>query len=184
MDEPSWCVYDIETEKWAEDVGGWKALYGGHVAWRELGLRCVAIWTSDLGETEIYDADDLAEVQEVLEQAEVVCDFNGKRFDHLILQDLLGDELSYRYHFDLLELVRGARNSTQGGNSLEAVSQATLGRGKSPSFKGMHGAKLHRYCMRDVRLTRDLIDIARAGKTIQNGHDADLTLEIPEWFRS
>ena len=186
----SWGVYDIETKKWAQDVGGWSKLRNGEVDWKELGLSCIAIWDSISRETDIYDKHDLASAIDLLESLDVVCDFNGERFDKPVLDDIFGRPVAFNEHFDLLRYIWKASNASKGGNTLDAVAQATLGRGKTGDgekailLEREHRyAELHRYCMNDVRLTRDLIIHVRSGNIITNGKGIELMVEVPEWFR-
>jgi DEAD/DEAH box helicase domain-containing protein len=159
------CVFDIETRKLATELDphGWDKLKRG-----EGGISALAIYDSDEQWTYLYDDSEIDAIATHLESADVVVGWNSKEFDVPIVEGLAKRRLALKHHVDLLvcaktSIAERGLPHRRGDYTLGSVSERTLGRKKLE--KGEHApvlanegkwARLFRYCMDDVRLTRDL----------------------------
>lgn len=133
------------------------------------GVASVAVWCNWLGgsfgKTFLFDGGELPELHRLLQHAELLCTYNGERYDMPALAGCFGGPVYKGYHCDLHARLYGELGHRV---SLEKVAQATLGRGKSGSgahapemYQAGQFAQLHTYNMDDVDLTRDLFLFAR-----------------------
>jgi DEAD/DEAH box helicase domain-containing protein len=190
-----WGVYDLETKLNAKkDMGIEVNDLRKQGRLGELGLSCLAIWDSERLETDIYGEGEAEEAVERIEGLDCVVDFNGTRFDRRVLEGILGRETYFSRYVDLLRLIwdgMDRQGVAKAGSSLDAVAKSTLGYGKNgkgveaPELarKGEFG-KLHRYCMNDVRITRDLMLFIRSHGWVKNGKGTRIKVELPKWLES
>lgn len=150
--------FDLETQRLAEDVGGW-----AHI--ERMGLACAVTYSTATGGFRRYlEADAQALVSE-LQSASLVVGFNLRRFDYAVLQPYTQVALRSLPTLDMLEhLYRrlGFRVS------LDSLAAATLGRQKTAD--GVQAVEWYRrgmlerlleYCEQDVQVTRDLYEYGR-----------------------
>lgn len=138
----------------------------GHVDVNEQELIVVAIHDSLTGEYSSYSKEDLPKLWPLIEHADCLIGFNSNFFDIPLLNRYYPGDLSRILSLDLLaevQKVLGRRIR------LQSLAEATLGRGKSgDGLKAgewwREGKKdlVHKYCIEDVRLTRELYDYAMA----------------------
>lgn len=154
-------VFDTETILLASDL----AADGQPIGWSPsrlplLGLSWACVWSSEDGGFHHFDQGTLEKLCALLERADLLVSFNGKRFDLPLLSGLLGRPVQPYRHCDLLEVVEG---STGHRMKLDDLAYANLDMGKSGW--GGHAPQLYRdqrygdlatYCEQDVRVTRDL----------------------------
>jgi hypothetical protein len=182
--------FDLETRRLAKEIpGGWDAIKRG-----DGGISALVVLDSLYDYPNFYDDHCLSALADHLESADVVCSYNGKRFDVPIVEGLLGRSLALPRHIDLLDLIWSALNLTHcphRGNSLAEVSQRTLGQTKNgtgelaPTLSDAgRFAELFTYCLCDVDLTRRLFDYARREGGVIGPNGDFLSLAIPDWFRS
>ncbi|MFZ5564640.1 MAG: DEAD/DEAH box helicase [Thermodesulfobacteriota bacterium] len=146
-------VFDIETQRSADEVGGW------HRADR-MGISCAVLYDSA---TDTYDAfleHQVAEFVDRLSAVDLVVGFNNKRFDNRVLAGYSAADLSRLPTLDILEEV----HKTLGYRlSLDSLAEITLGAKKSASgmqallwWKQGEIDKIVEYCKKDVQITKDL----------------------------
>jgi len=144
---------DLETQKSAQEVGGWQNLH-------LMGVSVAIVYDALEDRFLTFQEDTVDDLLECLERAELIVGFNIKRFDYGVLgayttRDLLGLKT-----FDILEDVYrrlGFRIS------LDHLAKETLDRRKTADglqavewFKQGEMEKLSEYCRQDVEITRDL----------------------------
>ena len=151
-------VIDLETQKEFAEVEGRKP---------ELLLVSVAgVYSYDANRYDAYlEADIQSKLAPRIKEADLIIGFNSRRFDMLVLQPYLPFPVDPLPQFDILEeivKVLGHRVS------LESVAQATLGRGKSGHglealkwFKEGRFDLITKYCLDDVKLTKEVYDYGR-----------------------
>ena len=173
--EPHRVLYfDLETQKSAEDVGGWA---NSHLMRLAVGV----VWDSREQDFRVYleneedrrklekqspgaRVDGLAEdLVRKLTEADLVVGFNVKGFDYAVLQPYanpLGIDLQELPTLDMLAEVHKKLNHRL---PLDNLARCTLGAAKSAdglqSLKWYKEGKLDpiiEYCKQDVRVTRDL----------------------------
>jgi len=185
---PHTLYFDLEVRRGPEDFGGdWERVR------REGGVSVLCIWDEREARPYFYDDHTLAEAADHLSRADLVVSFNGAWFDVPLIENHLGRHLQINEHLDLFALVKGGldrRGKSFKGHGLDALSSATLGRGKTgkasraPELAATgHMAELTNYCMEDVLLTRDLGHfIAKEGYVIDKDGE-QLPLHVPNWYR-
>jgi len=146
-------VLDLETERLAEEVGGWVP--------ERFGLAVAVTWDQRNGFREWYKEDVEALARE-MSAFDLVVGFNVIRFDYGVLAAYCHGvrELLRHKTIDILADVYDALGFRV---SLENLAGATLGRGKTGT--GIEAVEWWRegkrdlvikYCRADVELTRDL----------------------------
>lgn len=177
-------VFDIETKKLADEVGGWANLKRGAG-----GISVLVLWDSTTGRYHIYDETTLEEAADHLEEADVVLSFNGEKFDREVIEGILGRRLCLRQHFDLLLMIWDALPCRQKGHTLGDVGERTLNSKKSGEsimapalFNQGRFAELHDYCLADVHLTLRLFRFVQKEGGVIGINGNLLTLSLPDWF--
>jgi DEAD/DEAH box helicase domain-containing protein len=151
-------VLDLETQNSFEEVGG-----------REncglLKVSVVGIYSYLKDSFEIFLEDELEKLVTVLKDAELIVGFNLKRFDYVVLEPYLGNFIYQLPTLDILEVVE---NTLGHRLKLDSLAQCTLGIGKSGNgldaikyFRSGEIEKLKKYCLDDVRITRDLYEYGK-----------------------
>ena len=145
--------FDLETQKSAEDVGGWGNIH-------KMGLAVGVIWDSLDREFFTYEEKDSAKLVEKLRTADLAVGFNIIGFDYTVLQPYSDFDLQEINTFDMLVDVKknlGFRLS------LNHLAQHTLNAEKSADglvslqwYKEGKINKIIQYCKQDVEITRDL----------------------------
>lgn len=136
----------------------------GHIDVNEQELTVVAIHDSDTGEYSSYFKEELPKLWPILERADQLIGFNSDAFDIPLLNRYYPGDLSHIRSLDLLSEVQKALGRRI---RLQALAEATLGRGKAGDglkagewWKEGKRDKVAEYCIEDVRLTRELYDYA------------------------
>lgn len=163
----NWVYFDVETERSAEEVGGWRNI-------EQLGLAvAVTCATRDdnAGEPvfKTFRREAIDDLLKELQSADCVVGFNTRGFDFRVLQPFADFDLRALPNFDLmldLKAIAGFRPGL--GNCCEA----TFGEQKSSNGleslqwwrEGRHQEVID-YCRQDVLLTRRLHEYGA-----RNGH--------------
>lgn len=157
----SYLVLDLETRQSFRDVGGFDPA--------RLTVSLVGLYDAARGEERVYRLEHLAELGRVLRPAPRIVGFNLLGFDYAVLRPVLDFDpytLPTVDLFDHLQRILGFRPK------LDDVAAATLGLRKSGT--GLDAIRLYqqgnwealaRYCLDDVRLTKDLYEYG-----LTNGH--------------
>ncbi len=154
MEEKRIVYFDIETQKSADEVGGWNN--------KHLMKMAVAIVYDSLdGKFHTYIESDAEKLVNKLLSADMVVGFNILNFDFAVLQPYTTIDLknSIRY-FDILNDVYGRLGYRV---SLNQIAKKTLHIEKSGNgllslqwFKEGKLDKIIEYCIKDVEITRDV----------------------------
>ena len=151
-------VLDLETKKSFEEVGGYQNT-------DKLEVSVCGVYSYDLDEFRAFREEEFKELGDWLKQASLIIGFNSKNFDFTALQPYFRFKLSKLPHLDILEEIQHALGHRL---KLDSVAQSTLGEGKSGSgldalryFKNNDWDSLIRYCLDDVRVTRDLYEYGK-----------------------
>jgi hypothetical protein len=144
--------FDLETQKSAEEVGGWNNI-------RDMRMSVGVTYSTARGEYKIYAEQQVNDLIEELRRADLVVGFNNLRFDYSVLQ-------GHNDFFDCeqvptLDLMIDLQKTLQHRLSLDAIAHATLGVEKTS--EGLQAIKWFRegklleiaeYCCYDVKITR------------------------------
>lgn len=152
-------VLDLETQKSFEEVGGFGK---NHL----LKVSVVGVYSYPQNKYLTFVEDELYRLGEMLSEADQIIGFNIKNFDFQVLQPYLNYKLSELPCLDILEEVEKLIGHRV---KLDNLAQMTLGAGKSGD--GLQALKfyklgqfddLKKYCLDDVRITKDLYDYVQA----------------------
>jgi len=145
--------FDLETQRSADEVGGWK--YASRMK-----VSVAVIYSTAEGAFSVYEEPAAPELARRLAAADLVVGFNVLGFDYKVLQPYADFDLGAVPTFDMLadlHAVLGHRVS------LDSCVQATLGVSKSADglaalrwWKEGQIDLIKDYCQQDVRVTRDL----------------------------
>lgn len=138
----------------------------GHIDVNEQELTVVAIHDSDTGEYSSYFKEELPKLWPILEHADMLIGFNSDSFDIPLLNRYYPGNLSHIRSLDLLSEVQKVLGRRI---RLQSLAEATLGKGKSGDglkagewWKEGKRDEVRKYCIEDVRITRELYDYALA----------------------
>ena len=147
-------VLDIETQKGFHEVDRKKL----HL----LKVSVACIYDSKTDSYLAFEEKEMLKLEEIMKQADLIIGFNVRDFDMEVLAPYFMTPIKNFPILDLLvefEKVRGHRIS------LQSLAQATLQTSKSGSgwdalqlFKDGKIDELKKYCMDDVRITKDIYE--------------------------
>jgi len=145
--------FDLETQKSADDVGGWGNIH-------DMKLAVGVVWDSCEQEYFSYLEGAASQLVKKLQTADLVVGFNVKKFDYGVLQPYADFDLDEITTFDMLIDV----NKKLGHRlSLNHLAENTLNAAKSADglvslqwYKEGKIDKIIEYCKQDVEITRDL----------------------------
>ncbi|UCG11568.1 MAG: DEAD/DEAH box helicase [Deltaproteobacteria bacterium] len=151
--EPAVAYLDLETQRLADEVGGW-----GNVHLMRLALAI--IYDQRAGQFDVFTEDEVQDLITRLQEFDLVVGFNLKRFDYRVLGAYTGLDFKKVPTFDLLEDVHQRLGFRL---SLAHLAEQTLG--KSKSGDGIQAVSWYRqgnlealisYCKDDVTITKEL----------------------------
>ena len=169
-------VLDIETQRSAQEVGGW------HRADR-MRVSCVVLYDSGTDDFYEFVEGQVPMLIAHMQQLDVVVGFNIKRFDYRVLSAYTELDFSRIPTLDILEKVK-----TQLGYrlSLDHLASATLDAGKTAdgldALKWWREGKMARileYCRSDVTITRDLYRFGLENGYLLFQNKARQTVRLP-----
>jgi len=150
---PRVLFFDLETQKSAEEVGGWGNIH-------KMGLAVGVVWDSLDREFFTYEEKDARQLVDKLRTADLVVGFNVIGFDYTVLQPYSDFDLQEINTFDMLVDVKKRLGFRL---SLNHLAQHTLNAKKSADglislqwYKEGKISKIIQYCKQDVEITRDL----------------------------
>ncbi len=150
--------FDLETQKSAEEVGGWDR---SHLMRVSVAVTCSL--RSD--EFQLFTENRIKELLDELFARDLVVGFNVKRFDYRVLSYYTNFDDAKIPTLDIHEIVMRYLGFPL---SLERLSQATLGYGKTGNgldairwFREGRTDKLAEYCSHDVKLVKELYEFGK-----------------------
>ena len=151
-------VLDLETKRSFDEVGG------PHNK-TKLGVSVVGVYHYDGDRFVCYREEAFEELGRVLKEADEIVGFNLVGFDWPVLAAELG---GWVYDLPTVDLMLEAQKAVKRRVSLNSFAKATLGASKLGSgldalefYRAGDWAGLERYCLEDVKLTRDLYEYAK-----------------------
>ena len=169
-------VLDLETQKSFKEVGKSKL--------EKLKVSTACIYDYATGEFSSYEEKQIMELEKKLRAAELLVGFNIRRFDLPVLAPYLFMPIQDLPVLDLLDDIEKARGHRA---SLDSIAGPTLKQHKIGTgadalilFKENRMEELKRYCLEDVRLTKEVYDYGcREGKILFTSTWDYKTYEIP-----
>ena len=143
--------FDLETQKSAEEVGGWDKI-------SRMGMSVGVTFNTARGDYRIYGEKNVNELLVDLQRADLVVGFNVLRFDYEVLHGYTIFDLR---QLPTLDLMVDMANTLQHRLSLDSIAAATFGVEKTAEgmqairwFKEGRLVELAEYCCYDVKLTK------------------------------
>lgn len=147
-------VFDLETIRSAEEVGGW------HRA-EMMGVSVGVLYDSAEDSYFTYLEHEMADLANHLSQLDLVVGFNNKRFDNRVLSAYTTFNLASLPNLDILEEIHSYLGYRL---SLNRLAEHTLGVQKTGDglqalqwYKEGRLDLIQHYCKKDVEITRDLL---------------------------
>jgi len=154
---PRLIYFDIETQRSAEEVGGW---HNAHL----MRVALAVTWDAGAQRFETWREADVHALLARLAEADLVVGFNVRRFDYQVLRGYTEQDPGALPTFDLLDAIReriGFRLP------LGHLAEENLGVAKGADglqslawWKEGRLDEIETYCRRDVELVRDLFERA------------------------
>jgi DEAD/DEAH box helicase domain-containing protein len=151
---PRVLYFDLETQRGADEVGGW---HNAHL----MRVALAVIYDTREERFETFAERDVPRLLERLAAADLVVGFNVRRFDYQVLRGYTDADFEQLRTFDVLDEIHrriGFRLP------LGHLAEETLGASKSADgrqsllwWKQGRVAEIEEYCRQDVALLRDLV---------------------------
>ena len=177
---------DLETKKWFDEVGKRDP---GKLGASFVGL-CIRKGEKEEGKFLGFFEEELERLWPILEEADLIVGYNIKKFDFPVLAPYYPGRLDVLPVLDLFEVVK---NEVGLKLKLNDLAKATLGMEKNGKgeeavwfYKEGKLEKLAKYCLWDVRLTRDLFDYLREFGRIAyfdlKGEKREVEIDLEKWL--
>lgn len=156
-------VFDIETSNTFQEVGSNNPA--------DLSISVVGVYDYSNDSYQAFVQEEFGKLWPILENAEMFITFNGEHFDIPLLNKYYSGDLLKIKSLDLLKEMHKAAGRRM---KLDQIAEGTLGLNKSGHgleaikwWRDGEIEKVKKYCLDDVRLTKDLYDFAlKNGKLI------------------
>ncbi len=172
-------VFDIETRN---------VPFGGSFDPRALDLSVIGVYDSTTDAYTSYFQEDLNKLWPILEQADMLIGYNSDHFDIPLLDKYYPGDLTKIKSLDLLKEVK---NTLGRRLKLDTLAEATLGTNKSADglkavewWKKGEYEKVVKYCLDDVRITKELYDYALKNSLLKYkelGKIKEIKLNTAHW---
>ena len=147
-------VFDLETIRSADEVGGWGNTH-------KMGVSVAVVYDSEINDFVTYLEHEVDKLIAHLLSFKLVIGFNNKRFDNRVLSAYTAVNLARLPTLDLLEEVH---NYLGYRLSLNRLAEQTLGTQKTADglqalawYKEGRIDLIQHYCKKDVEITRDIL---------------------------
>jgi len=154
MTPPNIVYFDLETQRTANDVGGW-----GHK--QDMGMSVGVTYSTASGSYHIYSEKQVHELVNELLRADLVVGFNVINFDYEVLMGYSAYDIPSLAR--TLDLMADLEKTLGHRLSLDAVATASLGVGKTADgldairwWQQGKIAEIAEYCCYDVKVTKCL----------------------------
>jgi DEAD/DEAH box helicase domain-containing protein len=155
-------VIDIETQNTFADFGPHR--------FPELKVSVAVIYDYTNDKFLTFREEQLKDMWPLLERADRVIGYNSRHFDLTVLNNYYSGDLTKLPQLDILEQIKNALGFRL---KLNDVAKATLGIEKSGHglqaiewFKTGEWDKIEKYCVDDVRITRDLYEFGKKNRQL------------------
>lgn len=152
-------VIDVETKKSFAEVGG-----ENHI--RELGISIAGVYSYNQDAFFAYEERELSELEKLLASTKHLIGFNLKHFDLPVLEPYFTKVVFER--IAVTDMFEDAVNFLGHRVGLGGLAKATLGVGKSGHglealqwFREGRVEDIKKYCLDDVKITRDLYEYGK-----------------------
>lgn len=173
-------VFDIETRNIFQDVGSNDP--------KDLDISVVCLYDYETDKYMSFLQEDFGKLWPILENADMLITFNGDHFDIPLLDKYYPGDLTKIKSLDILKEVKKSLGFRL---KLDSIATATLGTGKSGHgleavtwWKNGEIEKLIKYCIDDVKVTKDVYDYALKNGVLKYKDGAvmkDIKLDTKDW---
>ncbi len=170
------CVLDLETQRSAEEVGGW------HMAHR-MGISCAVLYDSKTDRFIEFYENQVSELIDALKNADLVVGYNIKQFDFEVLKAYTNYDFNQLPTLDLLERIYqhlGYRIS------LGHLAEMNLGIQKTADgikavqwWKEGNIEAIVNYCKKDVEITKNIYKLGAIQGYLLFKNKAGVSVRIP-----
>jgi DEAD/DEAH box helicase domain-containing protein len=168
--------FDLETQKAADEVGGWNNI-------RQMRMSIGVTYSTARGGYEIYREQEVDALLTELQRADLVVGFNNLGFDYEVLHYYTVLDLRQLPTLDMLvELKKRLPHRL----SLDSIAQATMGVEKTSEglqalrwFKEGKWLEIAEYCCYDVKITRLVHEYGAAHKQLFYTNKFGAKLSVP-----
>lgn len=143
--------FDLETQKSAEEVGGWDRI-------RDMRMSLGVTYSTTRGGYRIYLESEVDELLRELQRADLIVGFNHLRFDYEVLHGYTPFDLTQLPTLDMMVDLKERLGHRLG---LDSIAEATFGLNKTSEglqaiewFRQGKIAEIAEYCCFDVKLTK------------------------------
>jgi len=168
--------FDIETQRSAEDVGGWDKI-------SQMGMSVGVTYSTARGDYRIYGERSVNELVTELQRADLVVGFNNLRFDYEVLHGYTPLDLR---QLPTLDMMVELQNTLQHRLSLDSIATATFGVEKTAEgmqaihwFREGKLMEIAEYCCYDVKLTRLVHEFGVANRMLFYQNRFGKRLSVP-----
>lgn len=173
-------VFDIETSNIFSDIGSNDP--------SKLDLSVVGVYDSETDTYKSYFKENLNELWPIIEKADLLIGFNSDHFDIPLLNKYYPGDLTKIKSVDLLHEIK---KSLGRRIRLDTIAEATLGKNKTGHgleairwWKNGEKDKVCKYCLEDVRITKELYDYAVKNKHLKYKEGfaiKDIAIDPSDW---
>src|SRR3989344_2259785 len=149
-------VFDIETSNIFQDVGSNNPA--------DLSISVVGIYEYEKDQYSAFLVEEFGKLWPILENADMFITFNGEHFDIPLLNKYYSGDLFKIKSLDILKEMQKVAGRRM---KLDQIAEGTLGTNKSgPGLDAIKWwrdgevEKVKKYCLDDVRITKDLYEYA------------------------
>ncbi len=167
---------DLETQKLANEVGGW---HNKHL----MRVSVAVLYDEVKKDFLVFYESDLERLFNILPSYELIVGFNVKKFDYSVLSSYTTVDLVNLPTFDILEEIQRTIGFRV---SLDSLAKATLGKNKIADgiqavkwFRMQRWKELVEYCRADVDITRMLFRFAISNKYLLCTNKEGKKIRIP-----
>jgi len=174
-------VFDIETANWMSDTGTNDPT--------DLTIALVGIHDSETDTYESFLEHEFPRLWKILEHADMLVGYNSDHFDIPLLNKYYPGDLTQIKSLDIMKEVYNALGRRL---KLDAIAEGTLGEKKSADgiqslrwWKAGEIEKVREYCIKDVELTKKILDYALAKGNIKYselGKMREVKLDTSLWL--
>lgn len=173
-------VFDIETSNVFQDVGSNNPA--------DLDISIVGVYDYDADQYTAFTQEEFVKLWPLIERADMFITFNGDHFDIPLLNKYYpGDLLKVKS----LDLLKEMHKSAGRRMKLDQIAEGTLGVNKSGHgldaikwWRAGEFEKVKKYCLDDVRITKDLYEYAlKEGKLFfkEGPNLNEVKLDTKDW---
>ena len=144
--------FDLETQKSAEDVGGWHNI-------RDMRMSIGVTYSTGRGAYKIYGEREVNDLIDELRRADLVVGFNNQRFDYAVLQG--HNDFFDAEQIPTLDMMVDLQTKLNHRLSLDSLAHATFGVEKTSEglqairwFQEGKMLEIAEYCCFDVKITK------------------------------